>query len=166
MLRPRATRRAQYALQPFLTQEKRSIREPQYPGTCALGPAPPRQVTGWYGYKLNAAALRDSLGANLAISPSNSKLRGGSAAWRIVTCTAAFSLLFCFFNCATRQPGAVRVGCRRADVLGDQRAGLSMRWSSPFLYQGPDQPPTQALSHCHRAGCSTADGWCRFLECG
>ena len=57
--------------------------------------------------------------------------------------------------CATRQPAAVRVECRRVDVLGDQRAGLSMRWSSTFLDQGPDQPPIQALSHCQRAGCST-----------
>ena len=68
--------------------------------------------------------------------------------------------------CATRQPGAVRVECRRVDVLGDQRAGLSMRWSSSFLDQGPDQPPIQALSPCHRAGCSAAGGWCRFLESG
>ena len=52
------------------------------------------------------------------------------------------------------------------DVLGDQRAGLSMRWSSSFLDQGPGQPPIQALSHCHRAGCSTAGDWCRSLESG
>ena len=68
--------------------------------------------------------------------------------------------------CATRQPGAVRVECRRVDVLGDQRAGLSMRWSSTFLDQGPDQPPIQALSPCQRARCSAAGGWCRFLESG
>ena len=68
--------------------------------------------------------------------------------------------------CAARQPGAVRVECRRVDVLGDQRAGLSMRWSSTFLDQGPDQPPIQALSPCQRARCSAAGGWCRFLESG
>ena len=52
------------------------------------------------------------------------------------------------------------------DVLGDQRTGLLMRWSATFLDDVPIQPPNQALGHCQCARCSTAGGWCRFLESG